>query len=135
MLGEDHLEKEMATHSGILAWKMSWTGEPGGTTVHGGHKESDMTEHSTTYHTSQVYSVRTKLKLWDTQQMSLKPENFLQWGTHPQFGVQNSAVNIKKENRRVFLEHCCQVVYELLQIYLMPFWTLYRIELPSLFIL
>ena len=27
--GEDLLEKEMATHSSILAWKMSWTEEPG----------------------------------------------------------------------------------------------------------
>ena len=26
----DPLEKEMATHSGILAWKTSWTEEPGG---------------------------------------------------------------------------------------------------------
>ena len=26
---EDLLEKEMATHSGILAWKISWTEEPG----------------------------------------------------------------------------------------------------------
>ena len=24
------LEKEMATHSSILAWRMSWTEEPGG---------------------------------------------------------------------------------------------------------
>ena len=28
--GEDPLEKEMATHSNILAWKISWTEEPGG---------------------------------------------------------------------------------------------------------
>ena len=27
---EDPLEKEMATHSGILAWEISWTEEPGG---------------------------------------------------------------------------------------------------------
>ena len=26
---EDPLEKEMATHSSTLAWKISWTGEPG----------------------------------------------------------------------------------------------------------
>ena len=26
---EDPLEKEMATHSGILVWKISWTEEPG----------------------------------------------------------------------------------------------------------
>ena len=27
---EDLLAKEMATHSGILAWKIPWTEEPGG---------------------------------------------------------------------------------------------------------
>ena len=28
--GEDLLEKEMATHSSILAWEIPWTEEPGG---------------------------------------------------------------------------------------------------------
>ena len=27
---EDLLEKEMATHSSILAWEIPWTEEPGG---------------------------------------------------------------------------------------------------------
>ena len=27
---KDPLEKEMATHSSILAWEISWTEEPGG---------------------------------------------------------------------------------------------------------
>jgi len=27
---EDHLEKEMATQSRILAWKIRWTEQPGG---------------------------------------------------------------------------------------------------------
>ena len=32
---EDALEKEMTTHSSILAWKIPWTEEPGGLqTVH-----------------------------------------------------------------------------------------------------
>ena len=31
---EDPLEKEMATHSSILAWRISWTEEPG-RLVHG----------------------------------------------------------------------------------------------------
>ena len=26
--GEDPLEEEMATHSGILAWRIPWTEEP-----------------------------------------------------------------------------------------------------------
>ena len=28
--GEDPLEKEMATHSSILVWRIPWTEEPGG---------------------------------------------------------------------------------------------------------
>ena len=32
---EDPLEEEMATHSNILSWKIPWTKEPGGLTVHG----------------------------------------------------------------------------------------------------
>ena len=45
---EDPLQKEMATHSGILAWKTPWTEEPGG--LHyspWGCKESDTTEQLT----------------------------------------------------------------------------------------
>ena len=31
---EDTLEKEMATHSNTLAWRIPWTEEPGGLPVH-----------------------------------------------------------------------------------------------------
>ena len=40
---EDPLEKEMATHSSILAWEIPWTEEPGGYSPWG-RKESDTTE-------------------------------------------------------------------------------------------
>ena len=32
---EDPLEKGMATHFSILAWRIPWTEEPGGSIVHG----------------------------------------------------------------------------------------------------
>ena len=32
---EDPLEEGMETHSNILAWRIPWTEEPGGATVHG----------------------------------------------------------------------------------------------------
>ena len=35
---EDTLEKEMATHSSILAWKIPWTEEPGGLLSLGLHR-------------------------------------------------------------------------------------------------
>ena len=34
--GKDPLEKEMATHSSILAWKITWTEEPDGQNLTGG---------------------------------------------------------------------------------------------------
>ena len=41
---EDPLEKEIATHSSTLAWKIPWTEGAWWATVHGFTKESDMTE-------------------------------------------------------------------------------------------
>ena len=47
---EDPLEKEMATHSSILAWEIPWTEEPGGLQSLGshrvGHDYSDLAQHS-----------------------------------------------------------------------------------------
>ena len=41
---EDPLEKEMATHSSILAWKIPWTEESGRLQFMESQKESDMTQ-------------------------------------------------------------------------------------------
>ena len=41
---EDPLEKEMANHSSILAWRIPWTEEPGELYSPWGHKESDPAE-------------------------------------------------------------------------------------------
>ena len=41
---EDTLEKAMATHSNILAWRIPWTKEPGSPW---GHKKLDMTHRLT----------------------------------------------------------------------------------------
>ena len=45
---EDPLEKEMATHSSILAWRILWTEESGGHSPWG-CKESNMTERLNTF--------------------------------------------------------------------------------------
>ena len=49
---EDPLEKEIVTHSSILAWKIPWTEEPGIGYHPWGHKQSDMTKqlYLLTYH-------------------------------------------------------------------------------------
>ena len=48
---EDPLEKGMATHSSILAWRIPWTKEPGVLQSielqRVGHKRSDLEQHST----------------------------------------------------------------------------------------
>ena len=41
---EDALEEEMATHFGILAWRISWTEKPDELQSIG-HKEQDTAEH------------------------------------------------------------------------------------------
>ena len=53
---EDPLEKEMATRSRILAWKIPWREEPSGATIHG-VTESDMTEESE--HTHDYMSIES----------------------------------------------------------------------------
>ena len=44
---EDSLEKGMATHSSILAWKIPWTEEPGRLHSQWGRKALDTTEQLT----------------------------------------------------------------------------------------
>ena len=50
---EDQLEKGMATHCSVLAWRIPWTEEPDGL-QYMGHKELDMTKWLTYMHV-QVY--------------------------------------------------------------------------------
>ena len=38
---DDPLEKELATHSGILAWRIPWTQEPGGLQSRGSQRVRD----------------------------------------------------------------------------------------------
>jgi len=52
---EDTLEKEMATHSSILSWKIPWMEKPGRLQPMG-NKESDTTEWLP-FHFQVVYSV------------------------------------------------------------------------------
>ena len=41
---EDPLEKEMATHSSILAWKISWTEKPGGLQSMGSQSQARLSD-------------------------------------------------------------------------------------------
>ena len=48
---EDSLEKEMATHSSTLAWKIPWMEELGAATVHGVAKsQARLSDFTFTFH-------------------------------------------------------------------------------------
>ena len=62
---EDPLEDEMATHSRILPWEISWTEEPRGLQSRG-HKELDTTEQLSTHveHTHVYEAHKPQSYLW-----------------------------------------------------------------------
>ena len=61
--GEDTLEKEMATHSSTLAWKISWTEEPG--------RLQSMVPQSWTGLSNFTFRLSDKQDIWDTFGKSL----------------------------------------------------------------
>ena len=79
---EDALEKEMATHSMIRAWEISWTEEPGRLQSMG-HKKSDTTKHSPTHMaylgaSPVAQTVRRLPAMWETQVRFLGREDPLE---------------------------------------------------------
>ena len=54
LIPEDPLEKEMNTHSSILAWKISWTEEPGGLQSTGSQRDGHDSMHAHTPPSSTV---------------------------------------------------------------------------------
>ena len=48
---EDPLEKEMATHSSILAWRIPWTEEPGGLQSTGSQSRTQLSDFTFTFRT------------------------------------------------------------------------------------
>ena len=59
---EDPLEKEMATHSSMLAWKIPWTEEPGRLQVHGGQSQAWLSD--STVNSREVYSTPQSLHFY-----------------------------------------------------------------------
>ena len=57
---EDPLEKEMATHSSVLAWRIPWTEEPGGLQSMR-LQELDMTEQLSTQHAQSMKRLHSKV--------------------------------------------------------------------------
>ena len=48
--GEDPLEKEMATHSSVLAWKIPWTEKPGRLQSMGSQSRTQLSDFAFTFH-------------------------------------------------------------------------------------
>ena len=65
-LGKDPLEKGMATHSSIVAWRIPWTEEPGGLQFMG-HKESDTIEQIAHVKYLTIFLTIVPLKSWKIQ--------------------------------------------------------------------
>ena len=74
------LEKEMATHSSILAWRIPWTEEPGGLQFKG-WQELDMTEplnhHLMLFHSYSTYRFLSELTTWWTYAPEHSPLLFI----------------------------------------------------------
>ena len=80
---EDPLEKEMATRSRILAWKIPWREEPSGATVHG-VTESDITEETEhTHDYMSIESVRSSSHIFLCGPLLLLHESFPASGSFP----------------------------------------------------
>ena len=49
LVQEDPLEKEMATHSSILAWRIPWREEPGGLQFMGSQRVKQLSDFTFTF--------------------------------------------------------------------------------------
>ena len=63
---EDPLEKEMATHSSNLAWKIPWTEEPGGLQSMGSQRVG---------HTERLHVRSAQILIWNTPCVNVKSES------------------------------------------------------------
>ena len=63
LVWDDPLEKEMATHSSILAWRISWTEEPGGLQSTGSRDQTWLIDQTTTS-SAQIISILVSSDVW-----------------------------------------------------------------------
>ena len=61
---EDPLEKEMATHSSILAWRIPWMEEPGGLQSMGSQSRTRLSDFTFTFK-KQIYVLRSLILVKD----------------------------------------------------------------------
>ena len=92
LVWEDTLEKEMATHSSILAWRIAWTEEPGGLQSIG-CKESDTTEWLTQHNIPLCICITSSLSIYllmddiGLSSISWLLKIMLRWTMHVSFQI------------------------------------------------
>ena len=86
---EDPLEEGTATHSSILAWRVSWTEEPGG---YGpwGRKESDTAEYVYTHTHTHTYTSLCGGTLWAIVCKKEKPKHLTKCRSFAEMRAQTS---------------------------------------------
>ena len=109
---EDVLEKEMATDSSILAWKIPWTEEPGGLYSPWGRKELDTTEQLRFHHCvghallnkqwicEKVLNVKKSVMPWEDIR---KIGDMTQPSESSQSDLRNETLKVNKDLRQVCL--------------------------------
>ena len=84
----------METHSSILDWRISMDRRVWWPTVHGGHKESDMTERLST-------ARHVKVQSYKNEQLTHNGENFTHQNPRASSSVMRSGPHFSKDLRRV----------------------------------
>ena len=84
LVWEDLLEKEMATHSSTLSWKIPWTEEPGGLQATWSQKSQTWLSNSCWYKAiinanTMLYDNHISLKWWNVKMNNYKV-NYISWG-------------------------------------------------------
>ena len=77
------LEKEMATHSSVLAWRIPGTGEPGGLPSMGSHSRTRLKQLSSSSSSNDIsclYSDSIKIpKVWNSQSFKIGEQIQVPW--------------------------------------------------------
>ena len=68
---EDPLEKEMATHSSVLAWRIPWTEEPGGLQSTGSQRVGHDWATSLHYHKIETWAIKIS-KIYHSTNLHLR---------------------------------------------------------------
>ena len=108
---EDPLEKEMATHSSILAWRIPWMEEPGGLQSTGSQSQTRLSDFTFTF-----------------QWMNMQICNSFSWSrlTTQKRSVHNLIIKLRTHRvTSLFQSICSRLMLSSSTSYIIPYWFLY----------